>query len=126
MVIIMFIDERGNLQFDSLEEMRANKELAIKEINDWVIPSIEEIEKQTVESMNEALSIFSSYGINNAFGESAEDSLNSLIYIIKLGLEMATDIVDKELNDDNVSLKFNSYVNRTYMALDNIKKKVLN
>lgn len=122
----MFIDERNQLQFDSIEELRANKELAIKEITKWVVPSVEEIEKHIVDSMNESLTALDSIGLGNAFGDSAEDSLNSIIYVIKLGLEMATNIIDNELDDDIISLKFNSYVNRCYIALDNIKKAVLN
>ena len=110
----MFIDKNGNIQFSSLEEVRNNKEIVIEEINNWDIPSIEDI----------ALTITNS--INETFDATPDIDLDieDILYGIKLGLEYAVNFFDTEIGDENVNLKINGYVNRCYLAMDMIMKEL--
>lgn len=121
----MFIDENGNLQFSSIEELKENKDLAEAEFDKWVVPTIEEIELTIVNAVNTSIIQLQEIEALNVFGETPEEIVSTMMYTMKMGMEMATDIIENDIGIDAVTLKFNDYVNRFYIACDNVKNKVL-
>lgn len=120
----MFIDERGNLQFDSIEELKANKELAIAEIDQWIVPSIEEIELQIIEGIEASLDTLEAYNVETTFGETPDEIVKTLISIMKIAIEMGMKIIAEEINIDSITLKYNDYTNRFYIACDRVQQQL--
>jgi hypothetical protein len=121
----MFIDENGNLQFSSIEELKENKDLAVAELDKWVVPSIEEIELIIVNAVNTSIIQLQEAEVLDVLGETPEEIINTMMYTMKMGMEMAADIIENDIGIDVMTLKFNDYVNRFYIACDNVKNKVL-
>lgn len=117
----MFIDVNGNLQFDSIEEFKGNEDIAIREFNNWVVPTVEDIELQIVTAIQDSLEALESVGIQNAFGESIEESLDTMFFIMRTGMEMAVDIFSKDIAIDCITAKVNDYANRFYLACDIVR-----
>jgi hypothetical protein len=115
----MFIDNNGNLQFESIEELKLNKDLAIKEFAGWTVPSIEEIQLRIVEGIED---IIDSVG-TEAFGTTSEDVVSNILYIMKMAIEMSQSIID-DIGDNNVTKKFNDYANRFYLACDLVQQQL--
>lgn len=105
----MFIDERNQLQFESIEEMAANKEYAIKEILNWEMPSVEELVIEAANTFDEA--------IESGLVNSVEDLIGSMS-ILMSGFAHGQEIIDSTLQNVEVSAKIREYFERCTMAYE--------
>jgi hypothetical protein len=110
----MFIDERNQLQFESIEELSANKEFAIKEIIDWQMPTTEEITKQLADTFSEM--------VNLGLWDSIDNITDGIALAIS-GFAYAQEIIDTSLQDEKASAKMKEYFERCTEACDLIIDK---
>ena len=126
----MFIDEKGNLQFESLDELKSNKELAIQEFNNWAIPTVEEIEMQVVESIDVTLTTLQAFGLQESLGSTPEEILDNITQGMKMGVNtganMVLSIFENDAEAEILRSRYNDFINRFYMACDNVTAKLMN
>ena len=110
----MFIDERKQIQFESIEELAANKELAIKEVLDWEMPTTEELTKQLADTFSEM--------VNLGLWDST-DNITDGIALTMAGFVHAQEIIDTTLQSEKASAKMKEYFERCTEACDFIINK---
>lgn len=124
----MFIDEKGNLQFESLDELKSNKELVIQEFNNWVIPTVEEIEMQVVESIDVTLTTLQAFGLQESLGSTPNEILDNITQGLKMGVDsganMVLSIFENDAEAEILRSRYNDFINRFYMACDNVTAKL--
>ena len=119
----MFINKNGMVLLNNLSMLKDNKKIAINEFLEWEVPLIPDIELSIVSVINKA---FESGTIDMRwYGKTTAMTLENILHTLKLHIEIGQNAIDEIIDDDYITLKYNDYANKFYLACDNIKRKII-